>query len=53
MASFFFFNLQQFSDLCAEIEGQVTYLPGLACLDNSNAMQPINEKLPQFIRAKW
>ena len=25
-------NLQQFADLCADVEGQVAYLPGLACL---------------------
>ena len=46
-------NLQQFADLCADIESQVTYLPGLACLNYPNAMQPITAKLPQFIRAKW
>ena len=31
----------------------MTNLPGLACLNNPNAIQPITEKLPQFIRAKW
>ena len=31
-------NLQQFADLCADIESQVTYLPGLACLNYPNAM---------------
>ena len=46
-------NLQQFADLCADIESQVTYLPGLACFNYPNAMQPITTKLPQFIRAKW
>ena len=46
-------NLQQLADLCADIESQVTYLPGLACLNYPNAMQPITAKLPQFIRAKW
>ena len=46
-------NLQQFADLCADIESQVTYLPGLACLNYPNAMQPKTEKLLQFIRAKW
>ena len=45
-------NLQQFADPCADIERQVTYLPGLACLNYPNAMQPITE-LPQFIHAKW
>ena len=46
-------NLQQFSDLCADIESQVTYLPGLACLNYPSAIQPVTEKLPQFIRTKW
>ena len=46
-------NLQQFADLCADIESQVTYLPGLACLNYPSAIQPVMEKLPQFIRAKW
>ena len=32
---------------------EVTNLPGLACLNNPNAIQPITEKLPQFICAKW
>ena len=45
-------NLQQFADLCADIESQVTYLPGLACLNYPSAIQPVTEKLPQFIRAK-
>ena len=46
-------NLQQFADLSADIESQVTYHPGLECFNYPNAMQPITEKLPQFIRAKW
>ena len=46
-------NLQQFSDLCADIESQVTYLPRLACLNYPSAIQPVTEKLPQFIHAKW
>ena len=46
-------NLQQFADLCADIESQVTYPRGLACLNYSNDMQPITEKLPRIIRAKW
>ena len=46
-------NLQQFADLCADIESQVTYLPGLACLNYPSAIQPVTEKLPQFIPAKW
>ena len=46
-------NLQQFADLCADVESQVAYLPGLACLNYPSAIQPIAEKLPKPIRAKW
>ena len=30
-------NLQQVANLCADIESQVTYLPGLACLNYPSA----------------
>ena len=46
-------KLQQFADLCADIESQVTFLAGLACLNYPSAIQPIAEKLPQFVRTKW
>ena len=46
-------NLQQFADLCTDIESQVTYLSGLACLNYPSAIQPVMVKLPQFIRTKW
>ena len=46
-------NLQQFADLWAHTESQVTFLPGLACLNYPSAIQPIAEELPKFIRAKW
>ena len=46
-------KLQQFADLCADIESQVTFLPGLECLNYPSAIQPIAEKLPKSIRAKW
>ena len=46
-------NLQQFRDLCADIESQVTYLLRLVGLNYANTMQPITVTLPQFIRAKW
>ena len=46
-------KLQRFADLCADIESQVTFLPGLECLDYPSAIQPIAEKLPKSIRAKW
>ena len=39
-------KLQEFADLCVDIESQVAYLPGLACLNFPNAIQPIVEKLP-------
>ena len=46
-------NLQQFADLWAHTESQVTFLPRLACLNYPSAIQPIAEKLPKFIHAKW
>jgi len=39
-------KLQQFADLCAEIESQVTFLPRPACLNYPSAIQPIAEELP-------
>ncbi|XP_048576716.1 uncharacterized protein LOC116603307 [Nematostella vectensis] len=46
-------KLQQFADLCADVESQVAQLPGLACLNFANAMQPVIDKLPKSICAKW
>ena len=46
-------KLQEFADLCADVESQMSYLPGLACLDFPNAIQPIAEKLPVSLRQKW
>ena len=46
-------KLQEFADLCANIESQVAYLPGLACLNFPNAIQPIVEKLPPPLRRRW
>ena len=46
-------KLQEFADLCADVESQMSYLPGLACLDFPNAIQPIAEKLPVSLRHKW
>ena len=46
-------KLQEFADLCADIESQVAYLPGLACLNFPNAIQPIVEKLPPSLRKRW
>ena len=46
-------KLQEFADLCADIESQIAYLPGLACLNFPNAIQPIVEKLPSSLRRRW
>ena len=46
-------KLQEFADLCADIESQIAYLPGLAYLNFPNAIQPIVEKLPPSLRGKW
>lgn len=46
-------KLQEFADLCANIESQVAYLPGLACLNFPNAIQPIVKKLPPSLRKRW
>lgn len=44
---------QEFTDLCAEVESQMSYLPGFACLNFPNAIQPIAERLPLSLRQKW
>ena len=46
-------KLQEFADLCEDVESQVAYLPGLACLNYPNAIQPIADKLPPPLRGKW
>ena len=46
-------KLQAFSDLCDDIDSQLAYLPGLLCLNYPNAICPIVEKLPNFLRSKW
>ena len=46
-------KLQEFADLYADVESQMGYLHGLACLDFPNAIQPIAEKLPVSLRRKW
>ena len=46
-------KLQEFADLCAVIESQIAYLPGLACLNFPNAIQPIVEKLPSSLHRRW
>lgn len=34
-------KLQEFTDLCADVESQMNHLPGFACLNFPNAIQPI------------
>ena len=46
-------KLQEFADLCADLECQIDNLRGLACLNYPGAIRPIVEKLPASLRAKW
>ena len=46
-------KLQQYADLCPCVESQMSYLPGLACLNFPNTIQPLAEKLPSSLRGKW
>lgn len=46
-------KLQKFPDLCTDVESQGPHLPGLQCLNFSNAVQPIAKKLPSSLRGKW
>ena len=46
-------KLQEFADLCTDVDSQLTFLPGLACLNFPNTIQPIAEKLPLSLRGKW
>ncbi|XP_015772960.1 PREDICTED: uncharacterized protein LOC107351181 [Acropora digitifera] len=46
-------KLQEFAYLCADVTSQICCLPGLACLNFPNAIQPIAAKLPTSLRGKW
>ena len=46
-------RLQKLADLCADVDCQLTYLPGLPCLKYPIVMRPIIEKLPASLRSKW
>ncbi|KAK3749126.1 hypothetical protein QZH41_001121 [Actinostola sp. cb2023] len=46
-------KLQEFADVCTDVDSQVAYLPGLACLNFPNAIRPIVDKLPISLRSKW
>ena len=45
-------KLQRFADLCADVDSQLDFLPGLGCLNYPSAIGPIVENLPNFIRSK-
>jgi hypothetical protein len=46
-------KLQEFDDLCADVDYQIGQLPGLRCLNYVNVIQPILRKLPASLRNKW
>lgn len=46
-------KLQMFADICADVDSQLEFLPGLACLNYPNAIKPIVERLPHFLQSKW
>ncbi|KAK3727498.1 hypothetical protein QZH41_018364 [Actinostola sp. cb2023] len=46
-------RLQEFADICADVDSQIDCLPGLACLNFPNAIVPITEKMPSSLRGKW
>jgi hypothetical protein len=46
-------KLQEFADLCADVNSHIDNLPGLACLHYPGAIRPIVDKLPVSLRTKW
>ena len=40
-------------DMCADVDSQLDFLPGLGCLNYPSEIGPIVENLPKFIRSKW
>ena len=46
-------KLQKLADLCADVDRQMTHLPGLACLNYPVTIRPIVERLPAYLRSKW
>ena len=45
-------KLQRFADVCADVDRQLDFLPGLGCKNYPSAIGPIVENLPNFIRSK-
>lgn len=46
-------KLQEFANLCADVDCQIDNLPGLACLNYPGAIRPIVERLQTNLRTKW
>ncbi|CAB3978894.1 PREDICTED: uncharacterized protein LOC107357656 [Paramuricea clavata] len=46
-------KLQDFADVCMDVDNQINNLPGLACLNYASAIRPIVDNLPNFLRFKW
>ena len=46
-------KLQVFADTCADVDNQMASLTGLSCLNYPNAIKPIVENLPSFLKFKW
>lgn len=46
-------KIQKLADLCADVDCQMTLLPGLSCLNYPIAIRPIVEGLPGSLKAKW
>ena len=46
-------KLQRFADVCADVDSQLDFLPGLRCLNYPSTIGPIVENLPNFIHSKW
>lgn len=46
-------KLQVFADVCTDVDNQMTYLKGLACLNYPTAIRPILDNLPNYLRFKW
>ena len=46
-------KLKKLADLCADVDCQLTHLPGIACLNNSIAILWVVERLLAYLRNKW
>ena len=46
-------KLQEFADVCADVDSQIESLPGLECFNFPNTIRPIIQRLPPSLRSKW